>query len=74
MTETQPFPLGANDRPHQDKLNLLVQTDTLNAAPVREAHFNDLGTLEDDNSIPTVQTKTKVAVQQAGGMMFWNSV
>jgi hypothetical protein len=72
MTDTQPFPPGANNRPHQDKVNLLVQTDTLDAAAVQEDHFNDLGALEDDSSIPTVQTKTKIAVQQAGGMMFWN--
>ena len=72
MTDTQPFPPGANYRPHQDKLNLLVQTDTLDAAAVQEDHFNDLGALEDDNSIPNVQTKTKIAVRQVGGIMFWN--
>jgi hypothetical protein len=34
--------------------------------------FNHLGALEYNNSIPTVQTKIKIAMQQAGGIMFWN--
>ena len=34
--------------------------------------FNYLGALENYNGIPTIQAKTKIAVQQTGGIMFWN--
>ncbi len=33
--------------------------------------FNYLGSAENYNGIPTVKTKTELAMQQAGGIMFW---
>jgi chitinase len=35
-------------------------------------NFNYLGALEHYDGIPTIQAKTKIAMQQASGIMFWN--
>ena len=45
---------------------------TSDAAAAQEDSFNYLGAVEHFNGIPTVQAKTKIAMQQAGGIMFWN--
>jgi len=72
MTDAQPFMFGVNYWSHHNELNLLAWTDNSDAAATQVDRFNDLGVLEHNNSIPTVQTKTKIAMQQAGGIMFWN--
>lgn len=33
--------------------------------------FDHFGTLQNYNGIPTIQKKTEIAMQQAGGIMFW---
>lgn len=33
--------------------------------------FDYIGAVQRYNSMPTIQTKTKIAMQQAGGIMFW---
>jgi chitinase len=33
--------------------------------------FDYLGTIYHYNGIPTIQTKTRIAIEKAGGMMFW---
>ncbi len=47
----------------------LIKADSA-AAQVDEFEYN--GGTQIYNGIPTIQAKTKVAMQQAGGMMFWN--
>lgn len=47
----------------------LVKADPA-AAQVDEFDYN--GAKQIYNGIPTIQAKTKIAMQQAGGMMFWN--
>ena len=49
---------------------LLTWTDTSDATTVQLNPFNNLGALEHDNSTPSVQTKTKIIMQHAGGIMF----
>ena len=72
MIDAQLFTLGLNYWPHHVELNLSARTDTSDAAAAQVAGFNDLGALEHDNSIQTVQTKTKIVLQHADGIMFRN--
>ncbi len=56
-------------RPDAVSYSKLVGSD---AAAAQVDSFIYLGTAEHFNGIPTIQAKTKIAVQQAGGIMFWN--
>ena len=56
-------------RPDEVPYSKLVASD---AAAAQVDSFNYLGMAEHFNGIPTIQAKTKIAMQQAGGIMFWN--
>lgn len=55
-------------RPSEISFAKLIQTDPT-AAQLDSFEYN--GSLERYNGIPTVQAKTKLAMQKAGGIMFW---
>ena len=55
-------------RPSEISFAKLIQTDPA-AAQLDSFEYN--GSLERYNGIPTVQAKTKLAMQKAGGVMFW---
>ena len=56
-------------RPGEASYSKLVTSD---AAAARVDSFNSLDTVEYFNGIPTIQAKTKIAMQQASDIMFWN--
>ena len=56
-------------RPGEVSYSKLVASD---AAAAQGDSFDYLGTVEHFNGIPTIQVKTKIAMGQAGGIMFWN--
>ncbi len=56
-------------RPDEVPYSKLV---ALDPAAAQEDSFNYLGKVEHFNGIPTIQAKTKIAMQQASGIMFWN--
>ncbi|MFZ1040737.1 MAG: glycosyl hydrolase family 18 protein [Anaerolineales bacterium] len=56
-------------RPSAVPYSKLVASDAA-AAQVDIANYLD--TVQHFNGIPTIQLKTKIAMQQAGGIMFWN--
>jgi len=55
-------------RPSEISFAKLVQFDPA-AAQVDSFEYN--GTLQNYNGIPTVQTKTRLAMEKTGGIMFW---
>ncbi len=55
-------------RPSEISFSKLVQFDSA-AAQVDSFEYN--GTLQNYNGIPTVQTKTRLAMEKTGGIMFW---
>ena len=55
-------------RPSEISFGELIQFDSA-AAQVDSFEYN--GSLENYNGIPTIQVKTRLAMQKAGGIMFW---